>query len=335
MPDRGDQGALPNIPVIDVGADFPMATLLADEARAHKLIDEATRGVPRAVLGGLDAVSRRWLRKWDNAHLPEIEAIAHRLGRPGAYFLSVNYEWGCTVAVGPSPDRGSARLARTLDWVTHGLGRNVIAARVACDLGPFVTLTWPGFTGVIQGLAPGRFAAALNQAPMRKLGGGFYPTDWMANRARVWRMPHPTPLHVLRSVFETARDFATAKAMLTEQKIAAPAIFSITGIGPGESCVIERTEEGAHVIEGSAWAVNHWQQLDVSARPRGVDSRGRLATMSSASVIEFDAQFPWLVAPVLNSLTRLAMVADASAGRLMVQGYEDGKAATAVLDLST
>jgi hypothetical protein len=335
MPDRAEQVQLPPIPVIDVGPDFPMATLLAEEARAHRLIDEATRGMPRTVLSGLDAVSKRWLKKWDNAHLPEIEAIAQRLGRPGAYFLSVNYEWGCTVAVGPSPDGGSARLARTLDWVTHGLGRHVMAARVACDRGPFVTLTWPGFTGVIQGLAPGRFTAALNQALMRKLGGGFYPTDWIANRARVWRTPHPTPLHVLRTVFETARDFATAKAMLTETPIAAPATFSIAGIAPGESCVIERTEDRAHVIEGSARAVNHWQHLDATARPRGIDSRGRLATMSTVSTVEFDARFPWLVPPVLNSLTRLAMVADAAAGRLMVQGYEDGVAATAVLDLST
>src|SRR6185503_10125388 len=86
------------------------------------------------------------------------EARAHALiGRPGAYFLSVNYEWGCTCRVAPSPEGKSARLVRVLDWVTEGLGRYVIAARVAGEAGPFVTLTWPGYTGVLQGMAPGRF----------------------------------------------------------------------------------------------------------------------------------------------------------------------------------
>ena len=91
--------------------------------------------------------------------LAEIDEIAARLGRPGGHFLSVNYEWGCTVGVGPSPDGRSARLTRTLDWFTPGLGRYVMAARVAGQAGHFVTLTWPGFVGVLQAMAPGRFSA--------------------------------------------------------------------------------------------------------------------------------------------------------------------------------
>ena len=191
------------IPVHDVGPPYPLETLELEPARANALIDGATRGVPRAALRALDAVSRRWLAKQDSVHLDEIDAIADRLGRPGAYFLSVNYEWGCTCRVGPSPDGTSARLVRVLDWVTHGLGRHVIAARVAGAAGPFVTLTWPGYTGVLQAMAPGRFSAALNQAPMRRPLGSFY-LDWAVNRGRVWRMPHLTPAHLLREVFETA-----------------------------------------------------------------------------------------------------------------------------------
>ena len=52
---------LPAIPVIDTGSEFAMETLVADVARAHFLFDLATRGVPRAALKGLDALSRRWL----------------------------------------------------------------------------------------------------------------------------------------------------------------------------------------------------------------------------------------------------------------------------------
>lgn len=328
MPERPTPKTLPSIPVLATGADFPMATLVAETARAHLLLDGATRGVPRTALRALDAVSRRWLTKWDNAHLPEIDAIAAKLARPGAYFLAVNYEWGCSVSVGASPDGRTARLARTLDWMTPGLGRHVMAAQVAGTGGPFVTLTWPGFTGVLQAMAPGRFSAALNQAPLRKIGGGFYPVDWVANRARVWRTPHPTPAHVLRTVFETAANFQEAKALLTTSGIAAPAIFTLAGIAGHETCVIERTEDGARVIEGRACATNHWQSTDGRTHARGHDSSGRLACMQSDVTLDLDSAFPWLTPPVLNDQTRIAMVADAAQGRLIAQGYEKMQAAT-------
>ena len=98
--------ALAPIPVHEVGPAFPLETLVREEARAHALLNAATRYVPRAALAALDAVSRRWLARSSSAHLAEIDAIARRLARPGAYFLSVNDEWGCTCRVGPAPDRG-------------------------------------------------------------------------------------------------------------------------------------------------------------------------------------------------------------------------------------
>ncbi len=331
MQQRATSTDLPAIPVVAVGPDFPIETLEADLPRAHALIDTATRHVPRGLLRGLDAVSRRWLAKWENAHLPEIDRLAERLARPGVYFLSVNYEWGCSVSVGPAPDGASARLMRALDWVTPGLGRYVIAADVACDRGRFLSLTWPGFTGVPQGVAPGRFAAALNQAPMRRLAGGLYPADWLANRRRVWRSPHIAPLHLLRAVFETAADFAAAKAMLATTPLATPATFSLAGIAADQACVIERSEHDARLCAGPAAAVNHWLELDTAARPRGIDSPGRLAMMRQIAAIEMDPSMPWLRYPVLNKLTRLAMVADANTGQLLAQGFEAAQPATQML----
>ena len=158
---------LPEIPVIDTGPGFALAALDADIARAHRLLDGPTRYVPKPALKALDVASRRWLARWDNAYLPEIDAIAARLDRPGVHFFSVMYEWACTCAVKPSPDGTSARLVRVLDWRTAGLGREVMAARVAGPSGPYVTLTWPGFSGVIQAMAPGRFSAALNRSSPR------------------------------------------------------------------------------------------------------------------------------------------------------------------------
>ena len=324
------RGTLPEIPILDVGPDFPMETLERENHRAHRLLDAATRIVPKQALNSLDRISRRWLSRWDNAHLPEIDRIARNLGRPGAYFLSVNYEWGCTCRVGPAPDGQSARLIRVLDWRTDGLGRNVLAARVDAHAGPFVTLTWPGYTGVLQAVAPGRFSAALNQAPMRK-AVGYYYLDWAANRRRVWQMPHGTPAHLLRTVFERADNFRQAKEMLTKTPVSSPAIFSLAGIDAGETCVIERQETDARVHEGSQIAANHWQAIGWSGHARGNDSAGRACQMARVPT-DLNPAFPWLAEPILNPTTRLVMIADAKSGRFVAQGYEADGAATAVLD---
>jgi len=325
-----------SIPVHDVGPQFPLETLELEERRAHALIDGATAGVPPAALRGLDAVSRRWLAKQDSVYLAEIDAVAAYLGRPGAYFLSVNYEWGCTCRVGPSPDGRTARLVRVLDWVTHGLGRHVIAARVAGGAGPFVTLTWPGYTGVLQAMATGRFAAALNQAPMRAVVGQYH-LDWAINRRRVWRMTHLTPAHLLREVFETAPSFAAAKRMLAERPISTPVIFTLAGLRPHETAVIERTETEARIHEGGNAAANNWQTPCWAGHARGSDSAGRVRQMHCVSTA-LDPAFPWLTRPILNWNTRLAMIADATEGRLVARGYEvEGNIAapaTAPLELS-
>ena len=324
--------SLEPIPIHDVGPQFPLETLELERARADALIDGATHGVPVPALRGLDAVSRRWLAKQDSVHLDEIDAIADRLGRPGAYFLSVNYEWGCSCRVAPSPEGTSARLVRVLDWVTYGLGRYVIAARVAGAAGSFITLTWPGYTGVLQAMAPGRFSAALNQAPMRRRLGHFY-LDWAVNRGRVWRMAHMTPAHLLREVFETATSFGEAKRMLAERPIASPAIFSLAGIRPGETVIIERTETEARVHEGINTTANHWQTPGWTGHSRGNDSAGRARQMHGVSTA-LDPSFAWLTRPVLNWNTRLVMVADAREGRLVAQGYETTGPATLPLEVT-
>ncbi len=332
MSSRTEPAGLATIPILDVEGAFPLETLVREEARAHALLDSATRHVPRAALRTLDEISRRWLLEGEPAHLAEVEAIARRLQRPGAYFLSVNYEWGCTCRVAPDSERRSARLVRVLDWRTPGLGRNLIATRVKSPAGRFVTLGWPGYTGVLQAVAPGRFAAALNQAPMRK-SVGWMPADWAVNRVRIWRSTHrTTPAHLLRHVFEHAAAFAEAKSILTRHPIAAPAIFSIAGTKPGELAVIERQEITAHVHDGPGIAANHWQAPGWHGRPRGNDSAGRACRMATMTP-EFDPAFSWLAPPILNDRTRLVMIADATSGRVMVQGFESTGRATAVLDM--
>ena len=324
---------LPAIPVVETGRDFPVQTLLQHKARTHALLDIASDRYPKRVLKSLDQVSRAWLARWDNAHLEEIDTVAKILDRPGAYFFSVNYEWGCTCRVAPSPDRTSARLIRVLDWLTPGLGENLIAARVSgAPAGPFVLLTWPGYTGVLQVMAPGRFSAALNQAPMRKAVGLYY-VDWAANRRRVWTMPYPTPAHLLRTVCEEALTFHEARQMLVERPISTPAIFSIAGVEPGETAIIERTEHEAKVRDGNHVAANHWEAAGWQGHARGLDSPGRARLMSGIAP-DLDPRFPWLQSPILNDHTRLVMVSDARLSRLAAQGYEKSGPATEPLELT-
>ena len=136
-------------------------------------------------------------------------------------------------------------------------------------------------------------------------------------------MPHLTPAHLLREVFETAASFADAKRMLAERPISSPGIYSLAGIKPGETAVIERTETEARVHDGGNAAANHWQTPGWSGHARGNDSAGRARQMHSASTA-LDPSFPWLTRPILNWNTRLVMVADAREGRLVAQGYEYG-----------
>mgnify|MGYP003477732114 CR=1 FL=1 len=56
--------------------------------------------VPMATLTRLaDALSRRWLARARNPYLPEIDAVAVRLGRAGAHLLNLSFEWTCTTGV--------------------------------------------------------------------------------------------------------------------------------------------------------------------------------------------------------------------------------------------
>ena len=326
-------GTLPRIPVVETGRDFPLATLLTCKERAHTLLDSASHRYPRKVLAGLDQVSRAWLVRWDNEHLAEIDTIARVLDRPGAYFFSVNYEWGCTCRVAPSPDNNSARLVRVLDWRAPGLGANLVCAKVTgAAAGPFALVTWPGYTGVLQVMAPGRFSAALNQAPMRKATGLYY-MDWAANRRRVWSMPYPTPAHLLRKVSEEARTFAEARRMLIEQPISTPGIFTLAGVDPRDTAVIERSEREARVRDGVQVAANHWESAGWYGHARGENSPERSRLMSEFKP-QFDTTFAWLQPPIRNDNTRLALVADAREGRMIARGYETAGAVTDTLDLT-
>lgn len=315
--------ALPAIPLHDVAAAQHLLDL--EPARLAALIEAAERRYPRPAIAVADRLSKRWLRASANPYLAEIEAVAARLGRPGAHFLNLSYEWACTCSVGPAARGPGGRLTRVLDWPFEGLGSQIVAARQQGPAGAWINLTWPGFTGVIQGHAPGRFSAAFNQAPLRRRSP-FKALDWALDRHGLWRSRALPPGHLLRRVFDAAVDFAAARAMLAEVPLALPAIFSLVGPRPGEQVVIERLENRAVLHEGPPGeyvvAANHWTAAELPpARPRGTASERRAEVMGAAAAAA-GADLAWLKPPVLNPTTRLALYAEPASGHLVAQGFE-------------
>ena len=92
--------------------------------------------------------------------------IAAPLDFSGVWLLNASYQWGCT-SLAREQD-GVPWLVRTLDWPFIGLGRYVEVAHMRGDCGDFFSVTWPGYVGALTAMAPLRFAACVNQAPMRR-----------------------------------------------------------------------------------------------------------------------------------------------------------------------
>lgn len=322
---------LPSIPVCDVNADFPMALAERIGSRGFTLLETATSNVSQRVLRFADRVSRRWLKRNGSPYFTEIEALAERARRPGIYYLNVSYEWGCTTAARPAPDGASALFQRTLDWEVNGIGRHVVAARVASPLGTWISFTWPAFTGVIQAVAPGRFAAAINQPtlPRRVRSESM---DRLLAHCAIWNSKHIQPIHLLRRVFETAPDYQAALGMLQSTPVSTPVIFTLAGIRTEQTATIERLPT-THITIRDAFAANEWRAVAPQHRHYAAfENEARLSAMRSTSGI-WDPHLPWVQWPILNPDTRLAMMANPATGDIIARGYEAGVPATRTLVL--
>jgi hypothetical protein len=332
--------SLPAIPVVDIRDGGPLrhARQSADEARA--LRDDCLDFFPSAakpLVPVLDWASRRWLARSRSPYVAEIAQIAAALDFSGIWLLNASYQWGCT-------SRAFAQdrvpwIARTLDWPFRGLGRHIAVARMRGTAGEFFSVTWPGYVGALTAMAPGRFAACINQAPMRRrtLHRWLRPYDFAANGLKIWaRVDDMPPDQLLRQAFETCGDFSAARRMLETTPVARPVIYVLVGASAQERCVIERTETGFVTREEDTCAANDW----VPARPGW---EGRIGTRRFL-VSSFDDatnysrarrealahwegsltadRFDWVREPVLNPYTRLAVVMSPVARILRVTGYD-------------
>lgn len=330
----GPSSALPEIPVIEALGLAPALELMEeDTARLDRLVCAARAHYGPGFIATADRLSRRWVARNTSPYVAEIAEIAGRVGMPGGWFLNASFEWSCTCGLARDPETGAFTLLRVLDWPLPGLGSALVAALQRGPAGEFLNLTWPGFAGAVTAIAAGRFAAALNQAPMPKRRLGRYG-DWAAERVRVWRSRELPPMHLLRQVFERCHSYADARLALTHTPLALPAIYTLAGTRPGEGCIIERSPHAARVHDGPGCVANHWLSGDLAGHERGWRSRDRLAAMRRVIAGPPPWNCDWLADPLRNPTTRLAAVLDAAGGRALLQGYEEDGPATGTLHLA-
>jgi hypothetical protein len=340
-----DRGTIAEIPILRVGALASADLCRHDLGRMRALVGAAMSRRSHIALPIaarlVDRLSHSWLARQADSYLEEIRDVASLLGRPGAFFLNAVYEWSCSTSIGAAPAGDGARMIRVLDWGLSGLGRHVVIARHDTPHGPFYNATWPGYAGVVTGMAPGRFSAAINQAP-RVPVTGCTPLDGAITRLR-FLLSQDTVLagHLLRNVFEAAPDYAAAVAMLMEAKVAlsAPALFALSGIAPDEGCVVEAIgrERRLHPIAeragGALGIANQWLSPDLKGQARNQSTtlaprlppeannaaRRALVTRLQAGAFQGSAD---LVEPVLNSHTVMVISANAGRGEMIVEALD-------------
>lgn len=322
--------------LIDLLRAYPDSakTLITSARKSYGILSNVASGI---ILPFIDKKSHKWLKNTNNPFLHEIETFDSILGARGVYSLNLSYEWGCTS--GAYSNNDSVIMMRVLDWPFPKLGKNILVVLQNGKAGDFYNITWPGISGVFNAVAPSRFCAALNLAPMHR-HSKFFIFDWLKNRKIMHKQTGLPPAHLLRQVFEKAQDYKTAKEMLVKTPLAVPAIFILTGLNAGEGCIIERLENEAKVREIGAdqqvVASNQFQSSlskGTKARPF-FNSQGRWQQGCSLQAHELtENNFAWLRPPMLNPFTRLCMISDAATGMLSVQGFEGVNTATEIFTL--
>jgi hypothetical protein len=331
---------LPAIPVVDVRDGGPPRHALQNPAKARALRDACLGIFPRPVqplVPSLDRISQRWLMRSCSPYVHEIEHIADALDISGVWLLNASMQWGCTSLA--CEQDGSPWLLRTLDWPFHGLGRHTELAHMNGEAGDFVSVTWPGYVGVLTAMAPQRFAACINQAPMwrRTRHRWLRPYDFAANAVTVWsgdgRMP---PDQLLRQAFEVCADYETARRMLETTPLSRSVIYTLVGCAARERCVIERTEDSFVTRGDETSAANDWvpcrpgwegrigtRRFLVCSFQEAADvSRARRESLAAWNGALAGGPFDWVRQPVLNPYTRLAVAINPASGVLRAVGYD-------------
>ena len=134
------------------------------------------------------------------------------------------------------------------------------------------------------------------------------------------------------------------RALPLTVELARPVLFTLVGSESDEIAVIERRERDATVYVGAGSVANDWResQMGWEPRPCALEDR-RLDNVTRRSTIEravssSPAPFSWVVPPVRNWNTRVAVEMNAGDGWIRAVGLEpcnDVDAAPATLPFDT
>ncbi len=331
---------LKQIPIVDGREGGPIHHAQVAGDRARILRDAILEWFPsftRTLLPFLDFIARRWLIRSQSPYSDEVRAISNTLGISGIWFLNSSYQWFCTAIA--RDDQNLPWIARTLDWHFPGMGQSVEVLQMRGSAGEFYNVTWPGYVGTLTALAPGRFCAAINQAPLRRRTRHprLRPLDIAINATlTLVRSNAIPPDQLLRLVFETARSYDEAKHLLETTPIARPTIYTLAGVTSGQRCIIERTEFDGRTRYDEFGAANDWLDRmpgwearveSVNMLTASFDDAAQNSALRCAQLSKWRGSFEqetlgWVVPPVLNVNTRLAVEMCPARGILNVIGYE-------------
>ena len=215
------------------------------------------RGAP--LVPSLDRMSRRWLVRSRSPYVQEIAPIAEALDFSGVWLLNASMQWGCTSLA--CEQDGAPWLVRTLDWPFEGLGQHTELAHMSGEAGDFVSVTWPGYVGVLTAMAPHALPAGSIR---RRCGGG--RAIGGCGRATSPSMPRPfgpasavcRRINCCVKLSRSARLSRGPRGCWRQTPLSRSVIYTLAGYAADERCVIEPTETDFVTRDDETSAANDW-----------------------------------------------------------------------------
>ena len=250
----------------------------------------------------------------------EMGAWAEATGVPISRVVSLNLSYelsqqGCTSVVKWVPRIGMVHV-RHLDWDIDGLDKyTIVVDFVNGDAGPFTAVTWPGYVGMLSGVAKGRFAITINSAPH---GPCRNPS-------------HMPPTVVIREAFEKCTDFDKAVEFIRSYKLTTNALFTVSGPKRGQAVTIEALcddDKLRWMDHGILATANHFESKkfaylndDDEFHEDSIDrQKSAAAQAATTSMTALSEGFGFMNRePMDNSLTKQRMVLHPKTGKALVR----------------